>query len=148
MGAKIQNEIDVLASSISSTSSEPRSSTKIDRIDAMAASDDEDGDERRDGPATPDLIDEPAPMEYLSMRNLVYQDDALETGPQLLGCPRQKEDPRGRNWVATTATAADWLISFPLSDGSDGGAEDKPPLLHDDQDPAEADLTDTDFEDE
>ncbi len=70
--AEIQNEIDALASSISSASSEPRSSTKLDRIDAMVGSDDENGDEHRDGPATPDLIDEPASLEYLSMHNLVH----------------------------------------------------------------------------
>jgi hypothetical protein len=38
-------------------------------------------------------------------------------------------------------------VPFPLSDGSDGEAEDKVPLLYDDQDPAEPDLTDVDLDD-
>ncbi len=76
MNAEIQSEIDALASSISSASSEPRSGKKIDRIDAMAVSDDEDGDERRDGPATPDLLEEDLmSFQQLSMRNPAFQDD-------------------------------------------------------------------------
>ncbi len=43
---------DALASSISSASSEPRSSKKNDNIEPMADSDNEDGDECRDGPTS------------------------------------------------------------------------------------------------
>ena len=49
-------EEDALASSISSASSETRSSKKTDDIEQMAVSDMEDGEVRDDGPPAPDLI--------------------------------------------------------------------------------------------
>jgi hypothetical protein len=127
----IQDEIDALTSSISSASSEPRSSTKNDRIEPMVASDNEDGDKNRDGPPTPDLLSSPEQtMEYLFMPDVVnhqYQDD-----PQELGFAQQKPDPRGEKPTVTEATAENWKVPFPLSDGSNGEPEDKePPLFND-----------------
>ncbi len=77
------------------------------------------------------------------MGNPVYQD---EMDPQELGFPRQKSDPRGLNPVVIAATPDNWKVPFPLTDGSDGEAQDKVPTLHDDSDPDDADPNDADFE--
>jgi hypothetical protein len=73
------------------------------------------------------------------MADAVYQD---EMDPQHLGFPRQKADRPGRKPVVTEATAENWKVPFPLSDGSDGEPEDKEPPLYDDH--SDADLTDAD----
>ncbi len=72
-----------------------------------------------------------------------YQD---EVDPQRLGFPRRKADHRGLKPVVTEATAENWKVPFPLSDGLGGEPEDSGPRLYDDQ--SDADLTDAEFENE
>ena len=133
-------EEDALASSISSASSEPRSSKKNDNIEAMADSDMEMGEVRREGPPTPDLISDNEPAETmdtmdLSMAQVIHTPYVDDTQ---LNFPRRKADPRGRK-PEVIDTDADWEMPFPLSDGSDGCAEDMPP----DAEQSEEEFTDT-----
>jgi hypothetical protein len=102
----------------------------------MAASDMEDGEVRHYGPPAPDLISDNETMEHLSAAEVVYQDH-IEA--QQLGFPRQKADPRGRKPQVIEATAADWNMPFPLSDGSDGEPANKAQDRDDEQ--SEAELT-------
>ncbi len=160
MNAEIQHEMDAIASSILSASSEPRRGKKIDRMEPMATSNDGD-DAHNDDPATPHLVD--GAQVQRAMRHAaasrihdhreagdtrprsIYLDDDTDDAPSdaavggltflnhtLPGAPQPDlPDSVGRHWIAAPATAAHWEMPFPLSDESDGEPEDKAPLFHD-----------------